>query len=465
MSRRHPALLALALAFAVRAAYALAMYAIDGELGLKAPDSTGYAISARNFVGLLAEGSLHGWDWLGLELDRMPIPAWLMSLSFAAFGEGHVLGYVLVQGAIDALTCVIIATIARSIRPDLFWPAAVCAILNPTMLVVAGLYLTDTVFLLFCSLMFLGVWRWVEAASWRNVLLIGIGLGLATLSRTFTFAFIPVLAVALPVAGLIARRPFARSLLQGLVAAAIGLACVAPILARNYAQHGALSMTPQSGIHMLAWQVSLVREAADGTPFAGSAAELQQRFDATHPGLDRSNPFAVSDAMAAMALQELGRLGPMAIARAWAIGAAINLGAPAATVSPVVGALPRTGFYDTPGEDKLDKVYAFLFENENVLYAWILGLGVLGVVVLRLVQLRGAWRWLRADAPARLYLAFGMLWMLFVLAVSGPVASPKYRLPIEPFLVIALAFGIARPARLPKGVLDRPALGPSTSSG
>ncbi|MGF1627280.1 MAG: hypothetical protein ACFCVH_20555, partial [Alphaproteobacteria bacterium] len=331
-----------------------------------------------------------------------------------------------------------------------------CAILNPTMVVVAGIYLTDTVFLLFCALMFLGVWRWVGAATWRDALLIGIALGLATLSRTFTFAFIPVMAAALVVAALLMRRAFARSLGQALLVAVVAVACIAPILARNYAAYGALSMTPQSGIHMLSWQVSLVREAADGTPFAQSAAELQQRFSETHPDVDRSNPFAVSEAMAAMAVEELGRLGPLAIARAWTIGAAINLGAPAATVSPVVGALPRTGFYDTPGEDKLDKVYAFLFENENTLYAWILGLGVLGVILLRLVQLRGVWRWLRAGGPARLYLSFAVLWIAFVLAVSGPVASPKYRLPIEPFLVIALAFGISLPK---KGKRPAPAAG------
>lgn len=438
------ALIVLAAAFAVRAAYAVAMYLIDGEPGLMAPDSGGFIRSARAFVAGLADGSIGGWDLLGLELDRMPIPAWLMALCHWLFGEGHVLGYVLVQGAIDAVTCLVVATIAWRIRPGLFWPAALCAILNPTMVVVAGIYLTDTVFLLFCALLFLGVWRWVEVPSWRSVLLIGIALGLATLSRTFTSAFIPVIAVALPVAGLLARRPLSRSLLQGLVAAAVALACIVPILARNYAGYGTLAMTPQSGIHMLAWQVSLVREAADGTPFAESAAELQLRFVATHPNFDRSNPFAESAAMTAMALEELGRLGAGPIARAWAIGAAINLGSPAATVSPVVGALPRTGFYDTPGESKFDKVYAFLFENENVLYAWILGLGLLGVLALRLLQLRGARRWLKAGPAARLYLAFAVLWMVFVLVVAGPVASPKYRLPFEPFLVIGLAFGIAR---------------------
>jgi 4-amino-4-deoxy-L-arabinose transferase-like glycosyltransferase len=443
LARRHPAPTVLLLAFAVRAVYAVAMWLIAGDEGLQSPDSAGYIRSAEEFVAGLAAGTIGGWDLLGLEIDRMPIPAWLMALCRWVFGDGHVLGYVLVQGAVDAATCLIVARIAGGIRRDLFWPAAICAILNPTMVVVAGIYLTDTVFLLFCALMFLGVWRWVEAGTWRNVLLIGVALGLATLSRTFTFAFIPVLALAMVVAGLIARRPLPRSLLQGALAAVVALTCVSPILVRNYTGYAALSMTPQSGIHMLAWQVSLVREAADGTPFAESAAELQQRFDATHPDLDRENPFTVSGAMTAMALEELGRLGPGPIAEAWTIGAAINMASPAATVSPVVGALPRTGFYDTPGEDKLDKIYAFLFENENALYAWILALGVLGVAVLRLVQLRGAWRWLGAGGPARLYLAFAVLWMLFVLAVSGPVASPKYRLPVEPFLVIALAFGIA----------------------
>jgi hypothetical protein len=32
-------------------------------------------------------------------------------------------------------------------------------------------------------------------------------------------------------------------------------------------------------------------------------------------------------------------------------------------------------------------------------------------------------------------------WIAYILLVSGPVASPKYRLPIEPVLMVLLAAG------------------------
>ena len=429
-------------ALGVRAIYAVVCYLIDGNAGLMAPDSTGYVPNAEEFVALLRADQLSGWDYLGLEIDRMPIPAWLMALVHAVFGEQHVLAYVLLQGGLDSLTCLVTALIAQRLHPSLFWPAALAASFNPTMVVVAGLYLTDTIFVLFCALMFLAVQRWATTATWRSALMIGACLGLATLCRTFTFAFIPVMAIALVVAGLIARRSLVRTVLQAVVVGLVSLAFASPILIRNHVLYDAIALTPQSGIHMLAWQVSLVREVKDGTPFSESAAELQARFHATHPDLDAEDRFAVSNAMMAMAMAELGELGPAAIAQAWAIGAAINLGSPAALINPIVTTMPRTGFYDTPGASKLDKVHAFLFENENTAYAWILGGGILGLLMLRLIQLRGLWVWLSAPPPARLYLSFAVLWVVFVLGVSGPVASPKYRLPIEPFLVVALAFGI-----------------------
>lgn len=440
---RRRVLVILAAAFAVRALYALFAYGVSGAEGLLTPDSTSFLIGARSFVDRLADGTLAGWDVLGLELDRMPIPGWLMALAYGLFGDGP-LGFVLLQGVFDAVTCLMIAVIAGQLRSTLFWPAAIIAILNPTMVVVSGLYLMDTVFLFFCTLMFLGVSRWVGRASWGNVLIIGLALGCATLSRTLSFAFIPVMGLALVVAGLFLRRSVLRSMAQAVVVAALSLALVSPVLIRNHVRYDSLALTPQSGVHMLLWQVSLVREAVDGTPFTESARELHDRFTAENPDLDFANKFAVSNRMMAMALEELGKLGAGAIAKAWTTGAAINLGSPAATIAPPVAALPRTGFYDTPGDGPLAKIYAFLFENENTLYAWILGIGILGVILARLIQLRGLWVWLRTPGGARLYLSFAALWTIFILAVNGPVASPKYRLPFEPFLVIALAFGVSR---------------------
>ncbi|MEZ5670249.1 MAG: glycosyltransferase family 39 protein [Alphaproteobacteria bacterium] len=432
-----------AIAFAVRALYAFAMVLIDGDAALMSPDSHGFAAATGTFVRALERGAVSGWDWLGPELDRMPIPHWLMALTTAQFGQGGIFGYVLLQGAIDAATCVAIAATAAALRRDLFRPAAVVAVLNPTMIAVSGLYLTDTVFVFFVAVAFLAVARWLRAPDWSWALAIGMALGLAGLSRTMAVAFIPVLALAMAAAALVLRGRLLRRLAQAAAATAVAAACFAPILARNVGVYGAWAVTPQSGVHMLLWQASLVREGIDGTPFAEAARQALDEFDARNPDLDRSNPFVVSAAMQSLAVEKLAAYGPAAIARAWAKGAIINLAAPAATVVPTFAALSGTSFYETRGDGIVDKIGTFLFDNASPLYAWIVGLGILGVAVLRLVQLRGLWIWLRTPG-ARLFLGFAALWVGFVLAVNGPVASPKYRLPIEPMLAVACAFGLSR---------------------
>jgi hypothetical protein len=59
---------------------------------------------------------------------------------------------------------------------------------------------------------------------------------------------------------------------------------------------------------------------------------------------------------------------------------------------------------------------------------------------VRLLGVLGLWSaWRRRDTRA--VAIFAVAWIGFVLAVQGPVASAKYRLPIEP-IAIALA-GVA----------------------
>src|SRR5262249_38507713 len=140
-----------------------------------------------------------------------------------------------------------------------------------------------------------------------------------------------------------------------------------------------------------------------------------------------ADPFEQSRRFATFARDKLNELGPVAIAKAWLYGAAINIAAPAVTLSPLVSHLPRTGFYATAGTSMLNKIVNFLFRSDNAIYAWLLLFGIAGVVVIRLVQFAGLFA-LAEDADDRMFFLLFVAWILFVLLVSGPVASPKYRL-------------------------------------
>jgi hypothetical protein len=206
-------------------------------------------------------------------------------------------------------------------------------------------------------------------------------------------------------------------------------------------QFGVWALTPQSGIHLALWVAPLVKEATDGTPWQRSYNDIQRRVDDRYP-MPTANPFEQSRRYREIALEELATHDIRAMAKAWLVGAAINLGSPAIILSPPILNLPRTGFYATPGASPLDKIKNFIFHSENATYTWILLIGIAGVLVARLVQLMGLIVVLHRGGQVAVLCLFG-LWVTYVLAVNGPVASPKYRLPIEPPLMVFTGAGLS----------------------
>ena len=428
-------------ALAVRALYAVAFYALSGADGLKGPDSQGYLILARGFAEALAAGKIAGWAWLGPDLSLMPLVTWALTLSSAFAGDYAPLAFVLFQGVFDAGTCLFVAGIARLIAPRAALLAGYAAACTPTFIVVSGLVYTDTLFVFFATAGLYAALRWLGAPALRWALLMGAALGLAALVRIGIAPWALAACLFLAAVALI-RRAGWGPIRQLVAAGGIVAACLAPILARNVATHGAWSLTPQGGQHLANWVLPLVKEFADGTPRETTTKEVSARIAARFGAMPTANPFADSEQYSDYAREELAKLGLGAIARAWAYGAAINLASPAVVHIPPVSALPRRGFYDTPGANLWAKLQAFLFGSGNTLYAWLLMLGILGVAAFRLVQLVGFFALLRRGANvAGLLLLAG--WVLYVLLLNGPVASPKYRLPIEPVLAVLTGVGLA----------------------
>lgn len=435
---RAPLLKVFAFALALRWAYALALFIAMGPPGLLGPDSIAYLANAESFSAKFAAGALSGWDWLGPQLDTMPLFAWAITLTALVAGSWTALAWILIQGAIDAGTCLFVYGIAGSLAPRFALPAAIAASINPTQIVLAGLLYPDTLFVFFVAVMLFASVRWLRAPRWRWALLLGVALAGAALSRILVVPFVPFLLVFLLLGALrsrIARQPVAQLACAGLILAL----AVAPIVARNVDQYGTIALTPQGGAHLLFWVVPLAKEASDGTPIAKTIDAMRARVNARYP-TDTGNPFESSRRYAEIGRPALQELGFAAAAKAWMIGAAINLGAPAIILSPPVLQLPRTGFYATPGASSFEKILNFLFRSDNAVYAWILSAGLAGVAAIRLMQLCGLFAALREQGAIPLLFLLG-LWVGYILAINGPVASPKYRLPIEPPLAVLTGAG------------------------
>jgi 4-amino-4-deoxy-L-arabinose transferase-like glycosyltransferase len=423
-------------ALAVRWGYALALYFSLGDGALLVADSHGYLIIAGQVASSVMAGTLRGWAWLGPDISVMPLITWVWAGSVAVFGKSAALGFILLQGLTDAATCLCIYGIAATIRADYALPAGVAAALNPTQIVLAGLFYTDTFFLFFCTIALLAMARWMQQPSLHMALLAGAAVGCAAMTRILIVPWALCALGLLLVVAVIRKQPFASSVRQLAAAAVVAGLLIAPLLARNVIHYGAWSLTAQTGAHSAFWIVPLVRQAKDGTPWEKGTQEMQRREQST-AAVRSTNPFQESRRLSELAREAMAELGTAAAVRAWFFGAAVNLGSPAITLSPPVMSLPRTGFYATPGATPLEKVGNFLFRSSNALYAWIVLAGIAGLAAIRLVQMIGFFAVLRRPEHWPILLLLGS-WIVYILLVNGPVASPKYRLPIEaPLMVFA----------------------------
>jgi 4-amino-4-deoxy-L-arabinose transferase-like glycosyltransferase len=429
-------------ALAIRWIYALLLFATMGDAGLQAVDSETYIGDAHRLAQALAAGTLHGADWLGFGIFTMPLFAWFIGLHALLFGKWAALAYVLTQGALDAGTCLLTYGIGQTLNPRISVPSAITAAFNPTQIVLSGLILTDTPFLFFVALFLFAATRWLKAPIWRWAIVAGIAMSAAAMIRVLVVPWAAFLLAFLFMAAFIRSYLTRNVVAQLALAAALVVLSITPVLWRNVSQYGGWSLTPQSGMHLAYWIVPLVQEAHDGTPWPVGYERMRKEMDQRYPS-ESDNPFEQSRRFAALAREKLAELGPIAIAKAWIFGVAINLGSPAVTLSPLISSLPRTGFYATPGTSMPDKILNFLFHSDNAIYAWTLILGIAGVTLMRLIQLVGLSALVGEPNNLAILLLF-FFWMLFILAVSGPVATPKYRLPIEPVLMVLAGAGFQR---------------------
>ncbi len=430
-------------ALAVRWSYAFALFATMGESGLKGVDSYSYVQVAHQFAEAMAAGSIHGWDWLGLDPTIMPLYNGLISLSALLFGKFGPFAYVIAQCAFDSATCVLAFWTAQTIMPRCAIAAAIAAVLNPTQIVMSGLVYPDTLFVFFVAMFLYGSVLWLKNPSVLNATLIAVGLSCGALVRILIVPWSAALLLILFCTATLRSRLSLRVAGQlASIAIAFSL-CVSAVVAHNVKKYDAWALTSQGGIHLMT-VVPWVEQAYDGTPWIRAHEELMALAEKRFPVVT-DNPFEISRRQSQVATEAWRTFGLVPTVKAWIYGAVINLGAPGIILSPPLIQIPRVGFYGAPGSSMMEKMANFLFHSDSAIYSWALLIGTVGVLVIRIMQVSGAavilqQAWYERAEILPITILFA-LWFCFILAVNGPVASPKYRLPMEPILNILTGMG------------------------
>lgn len=375
--------------------------------------------------------------------ERMPGYFWFLASVQSIFGPS-VIAIAAVQAVIDAVNCILIAVLAAQLWMPASRIAGLSAALWPNLIIHSGIVVQETLFLLFVIGWMLAMVFFARKPGIRRALLAGLLFGVALFFRAamqFMILILPLIVFYFTVRCSRDHR-WGRGLAAAMVFIIAALIPVSPVLYRNISNFGAPALTAQTGLHALFWTLSLVRMDQNGTTFDVEAKKTQVKFAASLKarGIDAStlNPFEIDRLRRNMAIEELLNVSVTRLLKVWVQGAAISLFSPSVLSHGRVRALPRPSFYQTSGNNLVERARDYLF-NDPGLFQVIVILALAASIISVIFQLLGLWRLFRLS---RIAFFSSVLYVGYFLALSGPTAGPKYRMPYEPIMIILFALGL-----------------------
>lgn len=378
--------------------------------------------------------------------ERVPVYPIFLAIFFKLFGEGLTLPLV-IQCLFDSLTCVLIAYIGKELYSRLFIPVGILAALNLNMAIHSTLILTDTLFLLFFVGSILFIVKYSVGYAYKWAVLASICLSLAVLTRPLMYYFLPIFLVVLGVIPLIRRGSVKYVVLNFCIGLVILSLFVGSLLLFNYRQYGYFQLVSVNGANAMEWYVPLTIQYSTGVDTDVVIKREQEKFrqmlvEAPDQILSE-NPFYVSKLKVQIAMDEFSMLSFFQIAYAWTGGALLNVFAPSVSSSPAMVQMKRPRFFETEGANFVHKIFNFLLHPENRLYLLMIVPSIFLTSLLRIISIFGLFVCVKKYEVSKIvyFILIGI--SLYFLVITGPlVSAARYRLPIEPIMIIFLAIGL-----------------------
>lgn len=432
------------LAVGVRLAYQAGMESFGGNFN-NGSDSNKYLNVVHTIATTGVFGNTTADGKIEPATNRLPLYLYFLAAVFKVSHSEDLRLVVTVQSFFDFLSIMAIGFAANAISSRMVVPAAIMAALIPNFIVQTSYILQESLFLVFFTWGLCAMF-WAVRARRPVWLLIASGLlfGLALITRLalayYGFFLVPVLFYALIHRG-------QHSWLQCAALSIIPALCMgtvaAPLMISNYVTYGYAQLSSQTGSVLLNWIYGCL---ATPQPCAGRAQVLValneiQTAEIQRLGGEQANPFAISAFQSRLAIRMILQL-PL-----WQIAWGMTWG--------MFKTLMQTGFYEVlsqfnqpttffsvaVGTNFIERIHNFLDINRNNYFMMIWLVAQFSLVVSRLVQLYGVFVGVRAPETRGAAILLVVTAAYFLL-ITGPISSPRYRIPAEPPLIILFALGL-----------------------
>ncbi len=326
---------------------------------------------------------------------------------------------------------------------------------NPNALFTAHLVQAETLFTLIATLAMVAMAEWMRSPSPRGAARVGLLVGLSALVRPVALFAVPLLLLLLPALALLDAPGWRRLralVPQALLAAAVAAALVAPWLARNAVVFGQPFFTTNAGFYLSDQYVELL-QVSTGMPGAEASALRYERIAA----VARASGIEDLDALPAPARSAFtaAAVGPLlleqpasawarAFARSWA-----NLFASggASNAKNLLG-LEGGGAAELLSSRRWDGPVAFarqFLSQPGTAYLLLVVATAAFAALARLAGIVGVVRMLFAREHAMVALLVGEV--AFFTASYVFLGQSRFRVPLEPALMVLATWSIASPGR------------------
>jgi 4-amino-4-deoxy-L-arabinose transferase-like glycosyltransferase len=401
---------------------------------LTSEDQMGYIQYAKEI--------LHN-GFLGITSERVPGYPFFISVISSVFGES-LWNVIAIQVLLDSASCILIAIMAKVLFGAGFWIAGVMSAINLNMIIISNALLTDTLFLFLFTVFLFALIKFIQNERIGWFIIFVTFLSLSALVRPASYYLIPLLLISVVIWRLWLRDNLLKVGMLSLLYLLIASVLLGGIHQRNLQEYGSKAFVSQSGTHLLGWVVPATYQYSgqgsyqEGQKLARDKLNLSLRKDQ----LDDvpSNPFESSLYKSSVAKGIFIEFGYIKTLKAWFVGSAVNLFAPSVAYAPALRSMEHPSFYETKGNGIVEKLENYIKSSNGLLYLSILTLGTIISLLFNLTAFIGAYK--MALVVPNITLTKLIIIIGYFLAITGPVIGVKYRLPIEPILIMFFTYSI-----------------------
>ena len=386
-------------------------------------------------------------------ISRMPIYPHFIALIFKYVGnEEYVIA--IVQAFLSAATVISITLIAAAIRPSLILPTAIFSSIWPNLVVYSSLILTDTLFVFFFSWgLCCCIWSFSSKHLYKLITLSGLFFGLALMTRPTLILFPVILFLFLIyVFNFYRRINWRKSSFIALIPVVLMIMSVLPRLYQTQQLYNKPVVTLQMGEQTLYWiypclKITWCNKVDRENINNESEILVRKKID----GLEISkqeNPAIINSIKRDIGISKIKSLSLSKIATGFSTGSVTSLFHTSfSTIANQFG-LKRDSIMNSKyGDSAYEKISNFgkMFNKNNFSIVWLIALATL--CLSRVIQLFGLIR-LFFDSEIRTKMGFMLISGIYFLIINGPIGDAKYRLPMEPMLIILFVFGLVEIRRI-----------------